>query len=265
MIVEAFVFATQMTAPGARANGIASEQAAIVARYLRCRSQWQPHLENCRSFILAGAEKARGSRRAVVLGSGCLLDIPLAGLSRRFEEVVLVDAAQPLHARMAARRLGNVRPVALSLVAMGPASPVYRSWRGTVREADYVVASMLLSQLPPPRAVTPGTDWRRDLIAAALADLCTGAEAACLITETSCNLRGSGGETQAEDPLHGVAAPPALERWGWPLAPPGERADGMVVELDVCASLRPSGDEGWMGPDGLEEPTAAIAGRKEPR
>lgn len=265
MIVEALVFATQMTAPGARANGIASEQAAIVARYLRCRSQWRPHLENCRSFILAGAEKARGSRRAVVLGSGCLLDIPLGGLSQRFEEVVLVDAAQPLHARLAARRLGNVTPVALSLVAMGPASPVYRSWRGTVPEADYVVASMLLSQLPPPGTASAGTDWRRDIISDALCDLCTEEEATCLITETACNLSDSKGKAQAEDPLLGVAAPAALKRWSWLLAPPGERPDGMVVELDVCASLRAPGGRGWMAPKGPREATAAIAGGEEPR
>lgn len=249
MIVEAFVFATQMTAPGARANGIASEQAAIAARYLRCRGQWRPHLENCRSFILAGAEKARRSRRAVVLGSGCLLDIPLGGLSRRFEEVVLVDAAQPLHARMAARRLGNVTPIALSLVAMARDFPVYRSWRDAVPEADYVVASMLLSQLPPPRAASPGTHWRRALIADALRDLCDGPETTCLVTEIARDLRGPGGERHAEDPLLGVAAPPALARWKWLLAPPGEHADGTIVELDVSASLRPAGQAEWIRRD----------------
>lgn len=265
MIVEAFVFATQMTAPGARASGIAFEQAAIAGRYLRRRSEWRTHLQNCRSFILAGAEHARRPRRAVVLGSGCLLDIPLAALSRRFDEVVLVDAAHPLHARMAARYLGNVVPVAFSLVATAAGRPVYRSWRRTVPEADYVVASMLVSQLPPPRATWPGSDWRRNLIADALSDLRTGEEATCLVTETSCRLRGPGEELHAEDPLLGVAAPPALERWNWLLAPPGERSDGTVVELDVCASLRPHGRAGWMAPDGRSEAAGIIAADKPSR
>lgn len=246
MILESLVFATQRTAPGARSAGIAAEQAAIAARYLRCREAWRPHLERCRAFILAGASQVARRRRVFVLGSGCLLDIPLFGLSRLFEQVVLVDAAQPLHARIAAWRHGNVEARTLSFVTTGLDVPRYRSWREALPEPDYIVASMLLSQLPPPRAGSADLHWRRALMAEALEDISAGREATCLITETSCILRRRGTEPEAQDPLLGVVSPPPLERWRWLLAPPGERKDGMIVELDVSASLRSSAGTGWL-------------------
>jgi len=78
MIIEALAFATQRAAPGARATGVAAEQAAIVARYIRCRRAWLPHLARCRTFVQSAVARTRQRRRAVVLGSGPLLDIPLA-------------------------------------------------------------------------------------------------------------------------------------------------------------------------------------------
>lgn len=247
MIVEALVWATQRRAAGAAASGVAAEQAAIVARYLRCRRAWRPHLRRCRDFVLAGAARAPRRRRAVVLGSGALLDIPLADLARLFGEVVLIDAAHPLHARLQARRLGNVDVQALSLVAADARPPSYRSWREHVAPADYVVASMLLSQLPPPRAADPGVAWRGALIGAALDDLARGDETLCVITETARAVRPRGGPPFHEDPLAGVAPPPALESWDWELAPPGEGGAGVV--LRVGAGLRPAGGPWLRGGD----------------
>jgi hypothetical protein len=246
MILEALVWATQRKAAGAAASGVAAEQAAIVARYLRCRRAWRPHLRRCRDFVFAGAHHARRRGRALVLGSGALLDIPLAALAREFAEVVLVDAAHPLHARLQAWRLGNVVVRPLSLVAADAHPPAYRSWRTELPPADYVVASMLLSQLPPPRAADPGTAWRHALIAAALDDLVRGGEALCVITETARIVRPRGGRARSEDPLAGVVPPPALGAWDWDLAPPGEGVDGAQVVLRVAACLRPAEAASWL-------------------
>lgn len=256
MIIEGLVWATQRAARGARHAGIAAEQAAIVARALRCRQAWAPHLARCRGFVAAAAGRCEGRGRVVVLGSGALLDIPLAALSRGFAEVVLVDAAQPLHARLLARRLGNVVVRTLSLVELGSAPPAYRSWRDAVPDADLVVASMLLSQLAPPRAAAPGEAWRRALVAAALEDLGRGGEATCLVTETARLVSGPGAAPRVEDPLHGIAPPPALEEWEWHMAPPGELGDGTQVVLRVAASFRPAGRRDWLQP---AQPLAAAS------
>jgi hypothetical protein len=238
MIVEAACFATQRAAPGARRAGLAYEQAALVGRFLRCRSAWAAHLARCRGFILRCAEAVPQRRRVVVLGSGPLLDIPLARLSALFSEVVLIDAVHPLHARWFARRLGNVDARCASLVAFDTPTPVYRSWRRVVPDADLVVASMLISQLPLLRVVHASKEnqtWRRHLIAAALGDLLDGSQPSCLITETS-RVFPEGG-TEVEDPLLGNAPPPSLEVWTWVLSPPGERPQG-AVSLTVSASFQ---------------------------
>jgi hypothetical protein len=245
MILEALFRATQRAGSYARASGVAAEQAAIVGRFLRCRGAWRPHLERCRAFVRAAAEETPRSERVVVLGSGPLLDIPLAALARRFREVVLVDAAQPLHARLLAWRLGNVAAYPLSMVVVEGDRPVYRSWRHATGTADLVVASMLLSQLPPPRAPDAGAAWSRDLVAAALADLQAGNEAVCLITETARRIERPGAPARIEDPLYGVSPPQACATWEWQLAPPGERADGKRIVLGIAACLRPGGCNAW--------------------
>lgn len=245
MIVEAFVRATQSAGTYARASGVAAEQAAIVGRYLRCRRAWRSHLENCRAFVRAACEVTYRRQRAVVLGSGPLLDIPLAALASSFREVILVDAVHPLHTRVLAWRLGNVVAMPLSLVAVDGDRLDYRSWRPAIGAADLIVASMLLSQLPPPRALTDGVSWPRALIEGGLADLEAGDETLCLITETTRRIERPGAPSRHEDPLHGVRAPPARERWEWQLAPAGERSDGVRIALGVAACLRLGGDDTW--------------------
>jgi hypothetical protein len=246
MILEALIWATQRADRGARMSGVAAEQAAIVARYLRRRQEWRPHLARCRGFLAEAARAGGRQDRAVVLGSGALLDIPLRELSRRFREVVLVDAVHPLHARLLAWRLGNVVVRTMSLVAPGSDPPAYRSWRGANPRADRVISSMLLSQLAPPRSTAPGEAWRHALVADALDDLARGEEAACLVTETARIVGRPGARPRIEDPLHGVAPPPARETWDWRLAPPGEHADGTHVDLRVAASFRPQGKCDWL-------------------
>ena len=67
---------------------------------------------------------------AVILGSGLLLDIPLADLSRTFREVVLVDVVHPHSVFCRAKWYRNVRLVRADA------------------EVDFVASVNLLSQLP---------------------------------------------------------------------------------------------------------------------
>lgn len=240
MIVEALAHLTTRAAAGARETGLVYEQAALIGRFLRLRKTWRPHLANCRRVILAAADGLPRRGTAVVLGSGPLLDIPLSALAARFDRIVLIDAAHPLHARLIARRLGNVACMAASLVTLDSPAPRYRSWRPLVPGADLVIASMLVSQLPLLRRqeTLPGTPWRAALVADALADIAGGDAATCVITETRRLRRDrSGAILAAEDPLFGVAPPPAAETWRWSMAPVGELAPDHAVELEVAASV----------------------------
>lgn len=234
MIVEALAALTSRAAPQARRDGLVYGQAAMIGRWLRHRAAWRAHLENCRRFILESAESCAGRDLAVVLGSGPLLDIPLTALAQLFARVVLIDAVQPLHARLIAARLGKVEARCAMLVEAGDQAPRYRSWRGLAPAPDFVVASMLLSQLPMRDDVDAQTG--RAIIADALADLLAGPGAACVISETARVHRDRiGTVSQRVDPLLGVVLPSLDARWTWPMAPLGELAPDQSVELEIAA------------------------------
>jgi hypothetical protein len=71
-----------------------SDQKGIINRYISEKEHWDEHNTNCKNFILKSAEsKTKG--KAVILGSGWLLDVPLKELSEQFEEVLLIDIIHP--------------------------------------------------------------------------------------------------------------------------------------------------------------------------
>lgn len=91
--------------------GYLKESIALSARHRRCHKAWRDHLAQARAALLASLSPCRAHRIALVLGSGALLDVPLAELAGCFEEVWLVDAVHPLAARRQMRRFSNVRPI----------------------------------------------------------------------------------------------------------------------------------------------------------
>jgi len=90
--------------PAARRLGLAHEQAAIAARHRRVPEAWAPHLAASRAAILEGAARCPAKRRALIIGAGDCLDVPVEELAARFEQVVLADVAVGLVARRWARR-----------------------------------------------------------------------------------------------------------------------------------------------------------------
>jgi hypothetical protein len=61
----------------------------IEARYARCSSYWEPHLECTRQFI---SEHVQPGGRLAILGAGRLLDVDLRKLIPQFCEIHLFDA-----------------------------------------------------------------------------------------------------------------------------------------------------------------------------
>jgi hypothetical protein len=77
--------------PAARQLGLLREHEDIAKRHARVRAAWAPHLAACRQVILETAELCPLRRRALVIGAGDCLDVPVAELAEMFEEVVLAD------------------------------------------------------------------------------------------------------------------------------------------------------------------------------
>jgi len=235
--------------------GYVGEQIAIAARHRRCRDAWAPHLESCRSLIADSAQACPGSGRAIVLGSGPLLDVPLDVLADRFQEVWLMDIVHSPKVRRMAGKINNVRLVERDL------SGVSRALYGMdkagdatlpepapdavgLAEADFVVSVNLLSQLPlspldfiENRLARFNADQRqafaRSIVDHHLALLQGLPGRVCVITEVM-RLIQDGGETlEKVDPLYGAVFPYQGEEWTWAMAPRPEINRKFDVNLRV--------------------------------
>lgn len=244
MIVELIEYLTTECPADIRRLGYLKEAIAIKARYRRRCIAWMPHLARSRALIADAARECARHRTVLILGSGLLLDIPLAALAPMFERVVLVDVVHLRQARRAAARHPNAALLAADVTGLtdGLSDRIRGGWRGTPvpqpslfhddPTIDLVVSANLLAQLPimPAAALRRAgadegaiRDFRRATIEAHLAYL-TGFQAkVCLITEASREtVDRDGGILRIDDALHGVRLPPEDAFWSWEIAPPGE-------------------------------------------
>jgi hypothetical protein len=144
--------------PSLRGLGYLDETLAMRRRSQRNRHAWLPHLDNTRKFVLSAADRCRKRRKVAVLGSGLLLDVPLAELADLFNEVALMDVVCLPEARREIRQYPNTRFIEHDVT--GVADQLYRQ-RGHVMtalsqpaadtdafdDADLVVSLNILSQL----------------------------------------------------------------------------------------------------------------------
>ncbi|MCK5136011.1 MAG: hypothetical protein KAR19_09520 [Bacteroidales bacterium] len=93
-----------------RRMGYVQDQDGIMNRYLREGSNWDQHLERTKKFI-NDAFRDTTIRTVAVLGSGWLLDVPLADMAGRYEHLYLVDINHPPQIRKKVSELENVELV----------------------------------------------------------------------------------------------------------------------------------------------------------
>ena len=111
MILELVEYLITPCSRAMRRLGYLRGQLGIKVRHRQCRRAWRHHLQRTQATIRAAALECPRRRKAVILGSGLLLDIPLADLAHTFREVILVDVVHPLRAYLNAARYRNVRLV----------------------------------------------------------------------------------------------------------------------------------------------------------
>lgn len=251
MLAELALRALTPAAPMARRLGLLRESVALWSRGLRQRRAWAPHHARCRALIAEVAAGLPQRRKALILGSGLVRDVPLQALCDSFDEVVLVDIVHlPLvrlklwrqrKLRLLTRDLGGVMAW-LAGAAAGRQDPLADLVADD--EIDLVVSANLLSQLAWPVA-----DWLEDHPAAALpadlparciawhlADLARFRGRVCLISDVEMVERGRDGTIHDRlDLMHGVALPPEDECWLWPVAPFGEAEREREFVHRVCA------------------------------
>ncbi|MBM3571877.1 MAG: hypothetical protein FJX52_05870 [Alphaproteobacteria bacterium] len=246
MIVEALTYLTTPCPRHVRRLGYLGELIGIAARLRRCRAAWSGHLDNSRSTIEAAIARTERRRRAVVLGSGILADVPVAALAAAFDETVLVDLVHLAATRRQLRRHGKVRLVEAdvtgTLAALWRYSgqgrlPASHPTLGVDGDADLVVSCNLLSQLPimpitwldrcRRRGATLSADdivaFGRSLIASHLEFLIGQPGKVAIISDIERLTYAADAPDQApverEDALLGVPFPYAGTTWTWRIAP----------------------------------------------
>lgn len=263
MLVEAFRHLITPCPRHLRRMDYLKEAIGLRARYGRNRDAWAPHLGESRELIASAADMCAGGGRAVVIGSGLLLDIPLDVLCRRFADVVLVDILHMPEARKAVAKYPNVLFDQRDVT--GIVEPLYRQVVDGVaadipavadlplQGADLVVSSNILSQLPIRPSLFAGRakihsaqamdTLARQVIEKHLDALAAFPGTVCLITETQ--HQWSDGETVVEtsDPLLGVDIPGGLRlnsrKWTWDFAPHPERDRRLDLRFTVEGFMRP--------------------------
>jgi hypothetical protein len=90
--------------------GYFNYQQGLIIRHLEQEGSWNTHLQNCRRFILKVIEILK-PEKITVLGSGWLLDFPLAEITEMGIEVILTDIVHPPDVIKQVAPLGNVRIV----------------------------------------------------------------------------------------------------------------------------------------------------------
>ena len=69
-------------------------QHGIIRRHINQKGGWDKHLEHCRDIILRAIDMLH-PEKITVLGSGWLLELPLAEMIEKAKEIVLIDIIHP--------------------------------------------------------------------------------------------------------------------------------------------------------------------------
>ena len=160
MIGEFLRYATTLAPERIRKFGYLKRLIALEFRAKRWESEWTSYIRNTRNLIIKAADLCDRQETAVILGSGLLLEVPLAALSERFERVYLVDIFHMPQVRREAKKYFNVKMLTGDItgvfIAMkenrppGPNYPAPPPRIPHLKDADLIVSCNCLTHLAPP-------------------------------------------------------------------------------------------------------------------
>ncbi len=245
MLVELYHYLTTPCSRTHRRLGYLTDLLGLQARYRRIEDHWQQHLDNSHHLILQSAQQCARHNKVTIIGSGLLLDIPLAALSRLFNQVILVDVIQSRAVRQRCKQLGNITPVEHDITGLAE-SLIHKNRSNTLPTSvarlpnaalasDLIISCNLLTQL----AHTPShyliknqgwhednlqlQQWQRAIMAEHLSLLAQQDGQCCLICDTHHEYRDKSGHViEQQDRLLGLSLGEADQQWQWPIAPFGE-------------------------------------------
>lgn len=230
----------------ARRMGYKSGQRRLAARGKRCRSQWRNHVLRCRELMVAAANRCSDRGRVLVVGSGPLHDIPVAQLSARFREVVLLDMVHLQGPRSEVKQFDNVCLVQGDVTGIVERVFVQRSLdvrpiRPWDSSFDLIISANVLSQLPlmPCQFVQASdgekTSFARRVVRDHLNWLAKAQGRVCLIADVE-RQYWKGDILECAHPLlWGHTLPAGAEKWIWVLGPKPEMDPDFDIKHKVYA------------------------------
>lgn len=259
MLSELYTYLTTRCPQYVRHMAYLEEAIAMRSRYRRNQEAWRPHLEHTRRFILSVAKKCRNRNKAVVLGSGLLLDVPLKELSSLFQEVVLVDIVFLPEVRSIIKQFGNVKLLQHDVTNM--AKHLHENIRRGLRElpdaapaaseidekAGLVVSLNLLSQLwVVPRSYAlmklsglneeQVDEWCGRIVQSHYTFLRSIPCDVCLVADHEFVKRDQKGHIVSQgSTVSGLFLPEPDASWTWNIIPMGENRQYLSKELNVGA------------------------------
>lgn len=262
MLSEAYKYLTTPCAPHLKAMGYLKELIALEARYQRCQSAWQPHLDHTKSLIIEAVNATKIRKKVIVLGAGILSDIPIKTLSESFETVVLIDVCFLKKTRTQTKVYTNIEwqkcdvtGVAGSMYNWAQAGkgahelpePTLPADSNNLKNADLVISANILSQLPlipiafakkTPASLSEDTLTKlsQNILINHMAYLQTCQGTVCLISEIERQFCTNGRIIEVEDPLWGYNLKRDRAEWLWELAPRGEISKDFAVRNRVIGA-----------------------------
>jgi hypothetical protein len=239
--------------------GYLDETIAMRGRYRRNRTEWQSHLDNTRRFVLATAESIQNKDKVIILGSGLLLDIPLAELSAMFQEVVLMDIVCLPEVRRQIKGYKNVSFVEHDVTKIAERLFINRQ-QGidelpkafpeppeVYKNAELVISLNILSQLwvvprtfvSTQRPALPHDqveEWCRQIVESHYTSLRSLSCDVCLVADHEFIKRDHAGSIISKaSTLYDLVLPEPDESWTWNIAPAGKDSRSSSKELNVGA------------------------------
>lgn len=259
MLRELFTYLRTPAPVSIKQLGYLTETIAIRERYRRRSSAWQPHLDATRQFVLSTVEACADRKKVVILGSGLLLDVPLAELAGKFEEVILVDIICLPEVRKSIAGYSNVQFVESDIT--GVAQRLYENCRqripglpepvpclpDAVHRASLVISLNILSQLwVVPRAyavkrllglnVELIERWCERIVESHYAALRVLSGNVCLVADYEWRESDRTGTIISEGTsIFGLKLPKPAAVWTWHIAPLGEETRFGAKALTVGA------------------------------
>jgi hypothetical protein len=259
MLSDLITSLTTPCSPFIRRMGYLTEAVEMRGRSRRHRTAWQPHLDKTRNFVLSSAGKCANKDKIVILGSGLLLDVPLAELSSLFREVVLMDVVCLPDIRKQIRIYNNVSFVEgdvtntaerlhrNGLHAIHELPESVPSVTGIGQDCGLIVSLNILSQLwVVPRAYAARQfrglneyqvdEWCGRVVAAHYTYLQSLPCDVCLVADHEFVKRdSSGGIISRGSTVYGLELPRPDASWTWNIAPIEKGAPSYSKELIVGA------------------------------